>query len=228
MMPGFKNVLFGGEGLFVTTLTGPGTIWLQGMPPDRMISEITRRIPSSGGIGLGIPIMGGGSGGDVESSESGENLGEDGDSDGTEVGAEATDEDLVASSDAAIESDRNATVASSGVSDAESSSALFGDAAPSTGNEDDGTTEPSDSSNSSIPDLEDDSTTFSTEDDYSSDFGEDLTNDDYQQQQQQEYEDFQQDETSFSTESEGGSDESGEGGNGIMSTLWDIFFHDDE
>lgn len=30
-MPGFKNVMFGGEGLFVTTLTGPGTIWLQGI-----------------------------------------------------------------------------------------------------------------------------------------------------------------------------------------------------
>ncbi len=26
---GFKNVLFGGEGLFVTTLTGPGKVWLQ-------------------------------------------------------------------------------------------------------------------------------------------------------------------------------------------------------
>ena len=62
-MPGFKNVLFGGEGLFVTTLTGPGTIWLQGMPPDRMISEIARRVPSGGGVGLGIPIgMGGGGG----------------------------------------------------------------------------------------------------------------------------------------------------------------------
>ena len=55
-LPGFKNVMFGGEGLFVTTLTGPGTIWLQGMPPDRMISEIARRVPSGGGIGLGIPI----------------------------------------------------------------------------------------------------------------------------------------------------------------------------
>lgn len=27
MMPGFKNVLFGGEGLFVTTLQGPGIVW---------------------------------------------------------------------------------------------------------------------------------------------------------------------------------------------------------
>eukprot|EP00581_Thalassiosira_minuscula_P019748 CAMPEP_0183734734 /NCGR_PEP_ID=MMETSP0737-20130205/44660_1 /TAXON_ID=385413 /ORGANISM="Thalassiosira miniscula, Strain CCMP1093" /LENGTH=241 /DNA_ID=CAMNT_0025968307 /DNA_START=389 /DNA_END=1111 /DNA_ORIENTATION=+ len=62
-MPGFKNVIFGGEGLFVTTLTGPGTVWLQGMPIDRMVSEIARKVPSGGGIGLGIPIMGGGGGG---------------------------------------------------------------------------------------------------------------------------------------------------------------------
>lgn len=27
MMTGFKNVLFGGEGLFITTLQGPGTVW---------------------------------------------------------------------------------------------------------------------------------------------------------------------------------------------------------
>lgn len=64
IMPGFKNVLFGGEGLFVTTLTGPGSVWLQGQPPQRMISEIARRVPSGGGIGLGIPIGGGMGGGD--------------------------------------------------------------------------------------------------------------------------------------------------------------------
>jgi len=64
MMPGFKNVLFGGEGLFVTTLTGPGTVWLQGQPPERMISEIARRVPSGGGIGLAVPIGGVGGGGD--------------------------------------------------------------------------------------------------------------------------------------------------------------------
>lgn len=67
-MPGFKNVLFGGEGLFITTVTGPGTVWLQGQPPQRMISEIARRVPSGGGIGLGVPIgMGGGGGGEGES-----------------------------------------------------------------------------------------------------------------------------------------------------------------
>jgi uncharacterized protein (AIM24 family) len=65
MIKGFANVFAGGEGLFMTTLTGPGTVWLQGQPPQRMISEIARRVPSGGGLGLAIPIggMGGGGGG---------------------------------------------------------------------------------------------------------------------------------------------------------------------
>ena len=29
---GFKNALFGGEGLFLTTLTGPGKVYLQSLP----------------------------------------------------------------------------------------------------------------------------------------------------------------------------------------------------
>jgi len=73
MVPGIKNAMFGGEGLFMTTLTGAGTVWLQGQPPQRMISEIARRVPS-GGIGLAVPVpgMGGGGseGGDGESAGS--------------------------------------------------------------------------------------------------------------------------------------------------------------
>lgn len=30
MVKGFANVFAGGEGLFMTTLTGPGVVWLQG------------------------------------------------------------------------------------------------------------------------------------------------------------------------------------------------------
>ncbi|EED90404.1 predicted protein [Thalassiosira pseudonana CCMP1335] len=76
MVPGFKNVLFGGEGLFLTTLKGPGTVWLQGMPPQRMISEIARRVPSGGGIGLAVPIPGmGGGGGSEGGGEGGESTG---------------------------------------------------------------------------------------------------------------------------------------------------------
>ncbi|MBQ8982845.1 MAG: TIGR00266 family protein [Lachnospiraceae bacterium] len=40
MVKGFKNVLFGGEGLFLTTLTGPGKVWLQTMS----ISELAKAL----------------------------------------------------------------------------------------------------------------------------------------------------------------------------------------
>jgi hypothetical protein len=62
MVKGFANVFAGGEGLFMTTLTGPGVVFLQGQPPQRMVSEIARRVPS-GGLGLAIPIGVGGGGG---------------------------------------------------------------------------------------------------------------------------------------------------------------------
>jgi uncharacterized protein (TIGR00266 family) len=35
---GVKNIVFGGEGLFLTTLTGPGTVWLQTMPISKLSS----------------------------------------------------------------------------------------------------------------------------------------------------------------------------------------------
>ena len=40
MVKGFANILFGGEGLFLSTLTGPGKVWLQTMSA----SELARRI----------------------------------------------------------------------------------------------------------------------------------------------------------------------------------------
>jgi uncharacterized protein (TIGR00266 family) len=45
---GVTNVLFGGEGLFLATLTGPGRVWLQTMPLSNLISKIAARIPSKG------------------------------------------------------------------------------------------------------------------------------------------------------------------------------------
>ena len=38
---GFKNMLFGGEGLFNTVVTGPGHIWLQSMPIAQMAGAIS-------------------------------------------------------------------------------------------------------------------------------------------------------------------------------------------
>ncbi len=49
MMSGFRNILFGGEGLFLATLTGPGKIWLQSMPIMNLAEEIARYLPSAGG-----------------------------------------------------------------------------------------------------------------------------------------------------------------------------------
>lgn len=37
---GFKNVLFGGEGLFFAKLTGPGTVYLQSLPFSRLADRI--------------------------------------------------------------------------------------------------------------------------------------------------------------------------------------------
>ncbi len=43
---GVKNVLFGGEGLFNTVVTGPGHIVLQTMPLNKFASSIIRMMPS--------------------------------------------------------------------------------------------------------------------------------------------------------------------------------------
>ena len=44
---GVKNVLFGGEGLFNTVLTGPGKVTLQTMPLSNFVGLIASRLPSS-------------------------------------------------------------------------------------------------------------------------------------------------------------------------------------
>ena len=66
MVRGFRNVLFGGEGLFLATLTGPGRVWLQSMPILNLAEEIARHLPSGdgerGGARLGTLIGGGATG----------------------------------------------------------------------------------------------------------------------------------------------------------------------
>ena len=44
---GAKNVLFGGEGLFNTVLTGPGRVWLQTMPIYNVANAIRPYLPTS-------------------------------------------------------------------------------------------------------------------------------------------------------------------------------------
>ena len=45
---GVKTVLFGGEGLFLATLKGPGRVWLQSLPFSRLASRIYAAAPQTG------------------------------------------------------------------------------------------------------------------------------------------------------------------------------------
>jgi uncharacterized protein (TIGR00266 family) len=44
-----KTALFGGEGIFFATLTGPGRVWLQSLPLSRMADRIYKAAPQTGG-----------------------------------------------------------------------------------------------------------------------------------------------------------------------------------
>lgn len=44
-VPGLKNMVFGGEGLFNTVITGPGRVWLQTMPLSNVASLLARYMP---------------------------------------------------------------------------------------------------------------------------------------------------------------------------------------
>jgi uncharacterized protein (TIGR00266 family) len=60
MVPGFKNILFGGEGLYLATLTGPGHIALQSMPIMNLAEEVGRYLPGhTDGSNAGLTLAGG-------------------------------------------------------------------------------------------------------------------------------------------------------------------------
>lgn len=46
MVPGAKNLLFGGEGVFNTVLTGPGRVWLQTMPISNVANSLRPFFPT--------------------------------------------------------------------------------------------------------------------------------------------------------------------------------------
>jgi len=67
---GFKNALFGGEGIFLAKMTGPGLVYLQSLPFSRLADRISaaarfrRRGEQKGIAGIGGDILGGFLGGD--------------------------------------------------------------------------------------------------------------------------------------------------------------------
>lgn len=64
MVSGFKNVLFGGEGLFLAKLTGPGLVYLQSLPLSRLAGRILaaarfQQVGEKKGVaGIGGDILG--------------------------------------------------------------------------------------------------------------------------------------------------------------------------
>ncbi len=48
-----KSMVFGGEGLFLATLSGHGTVWLQSLPFSRLADRILANAPSAGGSSTG-------------------------------------------------------------------------------------------------------------------------------------------------------------------------------
>jgi uncharacterized protein (TIGR00266 family) len=48
MVGGIKNTIFGGEGLFLATLQGPGTVWVQSLPFSRLAGRVLANLPVGG------------------------------------------------------------------------------------------------------------------------------------------------------------------------------------
>jgi len=49
MVPGIKNMIFGGDGIFLAALTGPGAVWLQTLPISRLAHQIGEYLPRTEG-----------------------------------------------------------------------------------------------------------------------------------------------------------------------------------
>lgn len=66
-VPGIKNMIFGGDGIFLAALTGPGRVWLQTLPIAKLAHKLMEYMPSptkertEGGVVGGIvgSILGG-------------------------------------------------------------------------------------------------------------------------------------------------------------------------
>jgi uncharacterized protein (TIGR00266 family) len=56
---GIKSMIFGGEGVFLATLTGPGHVWLQSLPFSRMAGRMLAAAPQRGGSKGEGSVLGG-------------------------------------------------------------------------------------------------------------------------------------------------------------------------
>lgn len=54
---GIKTAVFGGEGVFFATVSGPGTVWIQSLPFSRLADKIIASAPRAGGSSKGEGSM---------------------------------------------------------------------------------------------------------------------------------------------------------------------------
>ena len=59
-VPGIKNMFFGGDGIFLAQLTGPGAVWLQTLPISRLAHQISEYLPQEGARQAAPAAVGGG------------------------------------------------------------------------------------------------------------------------------------------------------------------------
>jgi uncharacterized protein (TIGR00266 family) len=60
MVPGIKNMIFGGDGLFLAELVGPGNVWLQTLPISRLAHQISEYLPQGETRQTAAATVGGG------------------------------------------------------------------------------------------------------------------------------------------------------------------------
>jgi uncharacterized protein (TIGR00266 family) len=58
-VPGIRNMFFGGDGIFLAVLTGPGNVWLQTLPISRLAHQISEYLPRVEGRQVGPAAAGG-------------------------------------------------------------------------------------------------------------------------------------------------------------------------
>jgi len=58
-VPGIKNVIFGGDGIFLAALQGPGRVWLQTLPISQLAHKIMQYMPAPSRQGTEGGVVGG-------------------------------------------------------------------------------------------------------------------------------------------------------------------------
>ncbi len=58
-VPGIKNMIFGGDGIFLAALTGPGRIWLQTLPIAKLAHKLMEYMPRASGDAAKGGVVGG-------------------------------------------------------------------------------------------------------------------------------------------------------------------------